>query len=68
MMAGKIDLIDTIDQLSEARDLIEAALMAVEAVTDKHQRNALARLLGTIAERLTDVGAKLDARLEGGGK
>ena len=68
MMSTETDLIDTMDQLCEAQDLIIVAMMAVAAVTDMQHRNGLERLLGTISDRLTYVGEKLEARFEGEGK
>ena len=68
MMSDKTDLINTIDLLSEARDLNEAGLMALSALSDKNQQNALVSVLGAVAAKLAEVNAKLDARLEGEGK
>jgi hypothetical protein len=52
MMVKQREIIDVLDLLCEARNLSDAAEMAVEAMGDHVQRNAMARLIGTISDRL----------------
>jgi hypothetical protein len=67
-MALQRDLIDTIDLLCEVRHLTDAAEMACEAISGPVHREAMARLIGTIADRLTLVNELLLQVKQGAGQ